>query len=65
MIYYLGQEAKHMNISEIIETKINNAQYGTVFIVSDFISIASYDTVRKILSRLSHKKSKYLLWQTI
>lgn len=44
-----------MNISEIIETKINNAQYGTVFIVSDFISIASYDTVRKILSRLSNK----------
>ena len=44
-----------MNISEIIETKINNAQYGTVFIVSDFIGIASYDTVRKILSRLSNK----------
>lgn len=45
-----------MNISEIIETKINSAQYGTVFIVADFISIASYDTVRKILSRLSNKK---------
>lgn len=44
-----------MNISKIIETKINNAQYGTVFIVSDFIDIASYDTVRKILSRLSNK----------
>ena len=44
-----------MNISEIIETKINNAQYCTVFIASDFLSIASYDTTRKILSRLSNK----------
>lgn len=44
-----------MNISEIIETKINNAKYGTVFIVADFIDIASYDTVRKTLSRLSNK----------
>ena len=40
MIYYLGQETKHMNISDIIETKINNAQDGAVFIVSDFIDIA-------------------------
>lgn len=43
MIYNSGHEAKHMNILEIIETKINNAQYGTIFIVSNFISIASYD----------------------
>lgn len=55
MIYYSGHEAKYMNISEIIETKINNAKYGTVFIVADFIDIASYDTVRKTLSRLSNK----------
>ncbi len=41
-----------MTLSNIIENKINEAPYGEVFIVSDFIDVAPYDTARKILSRL-------------
>ncbi len=41
-----------MTLSNIIENKINEDSYGNVFIVSDFIDVAPYDTARKILSRL-------------
>jgi len=41
-----------MTYSDIIENRIIESSYGDVFIVSDFIDVAPYDTARKILSRL-------------
>ncbi len=48
-----------MPFSKQIEDRINNADYGSVFIISDFTDLANYDTARKTLSRLeSNKKIK-------
>lgn len=41
-----------MTLASIIEKRINESSCGEVFIVSDFMDVAPYDTARKTLSRL-------------
>ncbi len=45
-----------MSFSKKIEEKIDNADFGSVFIISDFTDLANYDTARKTLSRLENNK---------
>ncbi len=48
-----------MPFSKQIEERIDKADLGSVFIISDFTDLANYDTARKTLSRLkSNKKIK-------
>jgi len=41
-----------MSFSNLILTRIENAPWGKVFVISDFCDIASYDTARKTIERL-------------
>jgi hypothetical protein len=41
------------NPLEQIRDRIKNSEFGTVFILSDFLDLADYDSVKKSLSRLA------------
>ena len=43
-----------LSYAEQIENKINDCARGKVFIANDFLDIASYETVRKTLNRLTN-----------
>ena len=45
-----------INFTQKIEERIDNFNNGKVFISSDFLDIADYETVRKILNRLTDSK---------
>ncbi len=45
-----------MPFSKQIEERIDHADFGTVFIISDFTDLTNYDTARKTLSRLEKNK---------
>ncbi len=54
----MGQrdESMKINFTQKIEERIDNFNNGKVFISSDFLDIADYETVRKILNRLTDSK---------
>ncbi len=58
ILYTISDKGKYMrtNYKKIIERIIAEKEDGSVFITSDFVDIASFDTVNRILNRLSEDK---------
>ena len=58
IIEYLGQGDRSMkiNFTKKIKERIDNFNNNKVFISSDFIDIADYETVRKTLNRLTNSE---------
>ena len=46
-----------------IKNRIAVAEKGSIFIISDFLDLASYDAVRKALSRLAKDKHLSRVWE--
>ena len=45
-----------MTLSKQIEERIENATFGSIFVITDFTDLSSYDVARKTLSRLEAEK---------
>ena len=50
-----GNDAMNNNPTALMQNRINEATYGTAFVLSDFTDLADYEAVKKAIARMEKK----------